>query len=331
MIAIKQAFLTNDIRDYNIYPYLGEILLTDITPTIIKKRILDYRASGKAIASCTKLYNVLNGVLQNAYDDELIPVNPMTHHTLKKKKILATSKDDTKEETIKALSIEELNHVLSCAEKEPLKWRAYIALAADSWCRRGELCALRWSDIDWDNQLITIKNNVQYTSTKGVYETSTKNRRIRRVDIGEDTIDILKQWKAEQAKECVCKYVFNPEKSNQYKHAEKDEDQQQKQKKDKKRVIPIEISPMHPQTPTRYFKKFGDRYGVADFHPHLLRHTGITHAILNGADVVSVSQRAGHSDSAITARTYTHPNDDSIRRAGQIARDARNAEMTKAK
>ena len=29
---------------------------------------------------------------------------------------------------------------------------------------------------------------------------------------------------------------------------------------------------MHPQTPTRYFKKFGQRYGIEDFHPHKLRH-----------------------------------------------------------
>jgi len=79
---------------------------------------------------------------------------------------------------------------------------------------------------------------------------------------------------------------------------------------------------MHPQSPTHYFRQFGKRYGVEDFHPHKLRHTSASIALTNGADVASVSERLGHSDTAITLRTYTHANAESIRRAGQIVRDA---------
>ena len=82
------------------------------------------------------------------------------------------------------------------------------------------------------------------------------------------------------------------------------------------------FDPMHPQTPTRYFKKFGQRYGIKDFHPHKLRHTSASIAITHGADVVSVSERLGHSDTSVTLRMYAHANEESIRRAGQIARDA---------
>ena len=83
---------------------------------------------------------------------------------------------------------------------------------------------------------------------------------------------------------------------------------------------------MHPQSPTRYFKKFGQRYGIKDFHPHKLRHTSASLAITNGADVVSVSERLGHSDTAVTLRMYAHANEESIRRAGQIVRDALKAQ-----
>ena len=151
------------------------------------------------------------------------------------------------------------------------------------------------------------------------YFTSPKNGKTREVDIGEDTISLLRRWKKEQTKICVCKYVFNPERSNQYKYLSAEE---KKNPKKKKRPIPIEVMPMSPQSPTRYFHNFGEKYGITGFHPHLLRHTSASVAITNGADVTSVSARLGHSDPAVTLRMYSHANKESIRRAGQVVRDA---------
>ena len=54
----------------------------------------------------------------------------------------------------------------------------------------------------------------------------------------------------------------------------------------------------------------------------MLRHTSASAAITNGADVVSVSQRLGHADTAVTLRMYAHANEEGIRRAGQTVRDA---------
>ncbi len=79
---------------------------------------------------------------------------------------------------------------------------------------------------------------------------------------------------------------------------------------------------MHPQSPTRYMKKFAARYGVNDLHPHKLRHSFASIAITNGADVASVSEKLGHSDKAVTLRMYTHADEESIKRAGDIFRSA---------
>ena len=57
-------------------------------------------------------------------------------------------------------------------------------------------------------------------------------------------------------------------------------------------------------------------------HPHKLRHSFASIAITNGADVASVSGKLGHSDKAVTLRMYTHANDESIKRASQIFREA---------
>ena len=294
----KEATISENSRssyrmflDHYILPVLGDVLLTDVTPAMISKLILDYQKTGKAHASAVKLYNILNGIFQMAFMDDSVKINPM----LKVKRPALRKDEAPKEESEKALTAKELARVLSCVEHEPLKWQAYINLAADSGGRRGELCGLQWSDIDWKSGTITIRRNLQYTPAAGVYVASPKNGKSRVVDVGAETLDLLRKLREEQAASCMSQWVFTQDGT---------------------------AEPIHPQSPTRYFKKFGERYGVEDFHPHKLRHSSASIAITNGADVVSVSQRLGHSDTAVTLRMYAHANEESIRRAGQIVRDA---------
>lgn len=147
--------------------------------------------------------------------------------------------------------------------------------------------------------MVTIRRNLQYTPSAGVFEKSPKNGKTRIVDIGPETVAILKKLRDEQSHSCISKWIFTQDGT---------------------------AEPMHPQTPTRYFKKFGERYGVKDFHPHKLRHTSASIGLTSGADVVSVSERLGHSDTAVTLRMYAHANEESIRRAGQAVRDALKAQ-----
>lgn len=283
-----------------ILPALGEQLLKNVTPAMLKKVILDYQQAGHALASCIKLYNICNGLFEMAFLDESIETNPMLRVPRPKQ-----SKDEQpQDEESKAYTVEQLNYILECLEKEPLKWRAYITLMSDTGVRRGECSGIQWRDIDWKKQTVTIRRNVQYTPQSGVYTTTPKNRKVRTVDIGPDTIALLRQLQQEQASACISKWVFT-------------QDGTQGNDQDV----------MNPQSPTRYFKKFGQRYGIEDFHPHKLRHTSASLALANGADLVSVSARMGHSDTAVTAKVYAHAYEDGIRRAGQIVRDALKAKQ----
>ena len=80
--------------------------------------------------------------------------------------------------------------------------------------------------------------------------------------------------------------------------------------------------PIHPQSPARYLQNFARKYGVQGLHPHKLRHSFASIAITNGADIASVSEKLGHTDKAVTLRMYTHADQESIKRASQIFRDA---------
>jgi integrase len=219
--------------------------------------------------------------------------------SIKVKRPAARKDEKPKEESDKAYTVEELRYILSCVKQEPLKWTTYINLVADTGLRRGEACGLQWQDIDFRRGTVTVRRNLQYTPSAGVYATSPKNGKARIVDVGPEVVALLQHLRADQTGTAISKWVFSQDCSPE---------------------------PMSPQTPTRYFKKFGERYGVKDFHPHKLRHTSASIAITNGADVVSVSERLGHSDTAVTLRMYAHANEESIRRAGQVVRDALKAQ-----
>ena len=294
----KEATLAENTRslyrmflDCHILPVIGDMLLVDVTPAILTKLLLDFQRSGKAHSSTLTLYVVLNGIFDMAFMDDSIPISPM----LKVKRPTPRKDEPEKEESSKALTAKELSRVLSCVAQEPLKWQAYITLTADSGGRRGEMCGLQWSDIDWKNGTITIRRNLQYSAQKGVYLAAPKNGKSRVVDIGPDTLALLRKLRDEQASSCISKWVFTQDGTP---------------------------DPLFPQSPTRYFQVFGKRYGIPDFHPHKLRHSSASIALTNGADIVSVSERLGHSDTAVTLRMYAHANEESIRRAGQIVRDA---------
>jgi len=172
---------------------------------------------------------------------------------------------------------------------------ALVHLLINTGLRRGECCGLQWKNINFDTGAVTISGNLCYTPQKGVYLDNPKNSQVRTVYAGEHTIALLRQLRREQAGKAISTFVFTREASPE---------------------------PMHPQSPTRYLKKFSERYGIPDLHPHKLHHTFASIAITNGADVASVSEALGHTDKAVTLRMYTHADQENISQAAQIVRDA---------
>lgn len=271
-----------------VYPAIGDIKLPEITSAQISALLLDMQGKGKAHATVVKVYTILNSLFKMAYLSDMIVRNPMDKVERPKPR-----KDEIKPQTAQAYTAQEVRDILTALEGEPLKWRAFIHLLIDTGVRRGEALAVQWEDIDFQENTILICRNLCYTPGKGIYLDTPKNGRCRMVDVGEDTLQLLKQIREQQG--AGGKYIFTQDNS---------------------------LEPMHPTSPTHYFRQFSKRNGIKDFHPHKLRHTFASVAITAGADVVSVSETLGHSDTAVTLRMYTHANDESRRRASRIFRDA---------
>ncbi|MBM6897765.1 site-specific integrase [Pseudoflavonifractor capillosus] len=276
--------------DKKIYPALGDLKLPEITPAQITALLLSIQAEGKAHSTVIKVYTILHSFFKMAYQGDMIDRNPMDKVERPKPR-----KDEIKTNDSMAYTPAEVQKIFASLEEESLKWRTLVHLLIDTGIRRGECCALQWKNIDFSTGTIAIRGNLCYTQAKGIYLDTPKNSHIRTVYAGEHTLGLLRQLRVEQSQKCISSYVFTQESSPE---------------------------PMHPQSPTRYLKKFSKRYGIPDLHPHKLRHTFASIAIINGADIASVSEALGHSDKAVTLRMYTHADQESISQAAQIVRRA---------
>lgn len=286
-LSEKSRASYTQLLEQHVFPVLGDVPMQEITAAMVKA-LLAGLPDEFAYASIVKVYAVLHGLFKAAVMDDTLDRNPMDKVPRPKQ-----SKDAALPTEHKAFTAEETRYILRCLRDEPLKWQAFVLLLIDTGCRRGEACGLQWQAVDLDAGTITIERNLQYTKDRGTYETLPKNGKVRIVDISPDVAQLLRELR--QTQPVMVRWVFTQDDSPE---------------------------PMHPDSPTRYFQKFGKKYGIEHFHPHKLRHTSASLAITNGADVVSVAARLGHSDSSTTLRMYAHANEESIRRVGQVVRDA---------
>lgn len=192
--------------------------------------------------------------------------------------------------------------LLNCLQKEPLQYRAIITLLLYSGMRRGEVCGLEWSDIDFKNSIIDIRKTSLYLTDRGVFDDTTKTESSKRViKVPGAVLEILKEHKAEQMK-------------NRFKLGDK-------WANSNKIFTQWNGKPIHPDTITGWFSKFIKRNNLPPIHLHSLRHTNATLLIASGADLRTVSKRLGHSNMTTTSNIYTHAIKSADERAAELLGD----------
>lgn len=204
-------------------------------------------------------------------------------------------KDELIDDGVEACTAEEIARLLQIMEKEPLKWRVVVRLLIETGMRVGECMALKWSDINWKTNAVTIRASLGYTAAKGVYLTTPKNRRARTVYVSDDMMTLFLLHYIDHCKGPKSDFINRRDDSPE---------------------------PTHPQSPGKYLKKVVARYDLPNIHPHKLRHSYASIAITNGADVTSVAANLGYRDSAVTLRVYSNANESSKRKASDICRAA---------
>ena len=173
-----------------------------------------------------------------------------------------------------------------------------IALAAVTGARRGELCALRWTDVDWQKRVLRIRNSL--TVLRRVPSVGpTKTHQRRDVSIDEALGALLEKRRVDQ--ERFAEQIGTSLVADAY-------------------ILSRSADGSYPCLPdglSLAYSRLVKSLGVGG-HFHELRHFSATELIGRGVDVRTVAGRLGHADPSVTLRVYAHALEQRDREAAEL-------------
>ena len=298
------------LLDSRILPQLGDTPLEDLTPALLTDWLYNLRqekrkttrmneaqlsrprtdaeirklkqstVAGKPLAIKTILlyYGCMRTMLAAAVRVGILEHNPMdrVQRPKKPRKKISTL---TEEEAVALLRL-----VITEAA-QPLRLAVMLALLCS--LRLGEVCALRYADLDEKAGTVTVSRALKYTPQEGSWIAETKTAAGDRViTLPASMIKILQDaWEAD-----YCEQMDDPEKWTG----------------DGWIVHSRHGARVNKDTPSKWFRSFADAHGFRGVTFHDLRHAHASLLVASGTDVAAIAARMGHSDPSITLSVYTH-------------------------
>lgn len=235
-------------------PELGRMRLDQITVREIDKFKAKLLKRGLSPKTVNNALAVLSKMLRYAEEIDLIGSVPRLH-------MLKTPPPE-----FDFLTFKEADRLLKAAEKDP-DWHAMILTALRTGLRYGELCELRWKDVDLKVGRIMVMRSF----TKG-HVTPPKNGKAREVPLSPATADRLKSHRHLRGELVFCK--------------------------------PDGGRRIHRRADVA-IKKFCRLAGLRKIGWHVLRHSFASHLVMRGRSLKEVQELLGHSDFKQTLR-YAH-------------------------
>jgi len=196
--------------------------------------------------------------------------------------------------------VKQVKQLVAAAEKFDPVFGRLLHLAATTGARRGELCALKWKDVDTDSSALLIEHAIIETPGGGWLEKDTKTHASRRIALDVETLRVLAEQRAyadELARVAELtlmdeSYVFSLEPDGQ--------------------------RPLLPTYVTRRFELVRANLGLTHIRLHDFRHFAATRLISSGVSVRTVAGRLGHSNASMTLQVYSHFVEASDREAAEV-------------
>ena len=160
-------------------------------------------------------------------------------------------------------------------------------MALTTGMRRGEILGLRWQDISFTKNQITIRQNLVATSKGTKISTPKTDDSERTIDISPQLVSVLKKHKARQVEEFNALCI----------------------KPDHNLVFTSEAGgPIAPRNLYRHFNSVLDKLNsrVKRITFHNLRDTHATLLLEEGVHIKAVAERLGHTDEVTLLRRYAH-------------------------
>jgi integrase len=272
------------IVDSYILPTLGKQPLARLKPALLDRFYAKLRdeggQDGKPLSAATvrQVHAILRRALQQGVKWGWIVQNPAS----------LASPPRVRSPELEPPNPEQVIALIDRATSEDPDFGCYLLVSATTGARRGEMCALRWSDIDLKQGTVSISKAVVEASHSVLVEKDTKTHSSRRIALDPTSVTALKELRKrseDRAKECghaLSKdaYAFSPE-------------------PDGSRAWP-------PNDVTKRFIRIRDAAGLDTVRLHDLRHFAATRMLAAGVPVRTVSGRLGHANAATTLTVYAH-------------------------
>jgi integrase len=281
--------------DRYILPALGKLPLRQLDAATLDTFYTRLRAGGGkdgqplSASIVREVHAVLSGALKQGVVWGWIGHNPAT---------LATPPAVEKAD-VQPPKVEDAARLLAAANAEDPELGLFLRLAVVLGARRGELCSLRWSDVDFDQGEVLIAGGVVRVHGQPLIDKDTKTHAKRRVAVGAETLTLLRAHRVEQAKNALACGVMLAADAYVFSHT------------------PAGGVPVNPDGVSHRFLKLARRLGVR-CRLHDLRHFMVTQLIAGGVDWRTVSGRAGHADGHMTLATYAHFQQAQDRQAAEL-------------
>ncbi len=294
-------------------PSLGTVKLRDVTPADVRRVNRTMAAAGLSGSTRHYAFRVLSMIMRQADIDGFVPGNPCIQ--------VKPPKDSRKEPA--ALTPDEVRELLLRLEVANAKVHLLALVAYDTGLRRGELLALRWSDIDLKDRVALVTRAVEQIGPDVRLKEPKSARSRRSVKLSEPVAAALKEHRA----------VINSLRMTYRGRLISDGESSWPMWVDQDLVFPsVQYQDRdHPMgriwTPHAFSKAWRNDLRVVsearavdhleaggkaeDFDPwdfgiHRLRHTHATHLLRAGIRDEVVSRALGHSSSTVTRSFYSH-------------------------
>ena len=261
--------------DKRISPALGHMLVTQVTALELDEFYQGLTAGGLSPSSVRQIHAVIRAAFRQGVKWRFVTYNPAVD----------ASPGSLTTKTVTAPTVSEVQKMIEAAEADDPDMAALIAVAAVTGARRGELCGLRWGDVDWSNLTITFERSVAVMGRGHMITKDTKNHQARTLSLDEFGEAILLRLLASARDRAGDLGV---------------------EVTDATPIFTYDlVTPIPPDSVTHYVKRIADNVGV-DTHLHALRHFAATELVGGGHDIRTVAGRLGHRDASVTLKVYAH-------------------------
>lgn len=299
-LAPKTLEMYNYLLDGHILPVFKNKRIDSFLPMHItnylhglKQTRHDGKKGGLSTSTIQKHYNVLSSIFKFAEKNLLIKHNPVENA---EKPIVRYKKLDV-------YTTDEMIQIYRLLNDAPLHRSLITKLALDTGMRRGEILALQWDNVNFDDNTIYICHSLSYTREDGYRVKSTKTDETRTVAVADYLMQDLKA----------------------YHHTKKKERLQAAELWRGGRYFFLFSSwdgkPLSPDGTSQWWDRFIERTGFKRITFHCLRHSAATHLINQGVHAKIISERLGHKSIKITMNTYGHYIKEADEKAANINND----------